>query len=60
MAVPCSRKTPSLPAETSPETPREDYEDLLLLLTTKELFLLAQQHNYRSCRKTAPSCWFNN
>lgn len=66
MAVPCSQKTPSLPAETSqrlPEQPRmhkEDYEDLLLLLTTKELFVSALQHNYRGCRKTAPNRWFNN
>lgn len=63
MAVPCSWKTPSLPAKTSPETSRatrdtqgyEDYEDLLLLLTTKELFVLALQCNYRRCRKTAPA-----
>lgn len=39
---------------------RGDYDDLLLLLTNKELFVLALQHNYRSCRKTAPNCWFNN
>lgn len=56
--ISASRNQPRLPGQQGMR--REDYEDLLLLLTSKELFVLALQHNYRSCKKTAPNCWFNN
>lgn len=63
MAVPCSQKTPSLPAETSPETPRATRDvqgGFTFAFYNQGTFVLALQYNYRICRKTAPNCWFNN